>query len=132
MKSERVYPYQLEASDLIVVRPKNAEPYARKIENFKRTSNSVSFHVGEQHYHFGTVGRAREGTAMLERVVHDHTARPWPFMRRDERVIEDQKCACGRLQSEHGPGFGGAFGHGSCEASGCSKFTWVSFVERPV
>lgn len=130
MKSERVYPYQLESGDLVVVRPKGSKPYARQIENFKRTPNAVSYYLGDQHYHFSTVGRAREGKVLIERVVRDHAARPWPFMRKDGRIVEDQLCACGRLQPEHGPGYAGTFGHGSLEESGCSKFTWTEFVER--
>ena len=51
---------------------------------------------------------------------------------KDGRVIIDELCVCGRLQSCHSPlvtNVGGTLaaqkGHG--DAPGCEQFTWISF-----
>lgn len=130
MRTENIYPYQLEEGDMLLVTPKSGPSYAETIKHFKRTSNAVSYYLGEQHYHFGTVGRAKEGKVKLTRVVRDHRENPFPYKTPKGVMILDELCSCGHLRSSHGPGVAGAFGHGSCETSGCPKFTWVRFVDR--
>lgn len=50
--------------------PKGVEPYGEKITGFKRTTNAVrSYYLGGQFYHWGTVGRAKEGKVVLTRVI---------------------------------------------------------------
>jgi hypothetical protein len=129
MKSEFIFPHELRDGDMLVVKPKIGPSYAVPILEFKRTDNAVSFRVDGQHKHFATVGRAREGLK-IERVVMDHTENPYPFKTKTGKLIYDELCACGKLRSQHGPGFGGAFGHGSCELSHCPRFTWVMMIDQ--
>lgn len=129
MRTERIYPYQLEEGDLLLVSPKEGPSYSEQIVGFKRTRNAVSYTLNGQFYHFGTVGRAKEGKVVLTRVVRDHTENPYPYMTPTKKLIVDELCSCGRLRSEHGPGAAGAFGHGSLESSGCPKFTFARMID---
>jgi PRTRC genetic system protein C len=42
--------------------------------------------------------------------------------------IQDEKCTCGHLRSEHNDRF--EQGHGSCKKCDCRKFTWDSWVMK--
>jgi hypothetical protein len=49
---------------------------------------------------------------------------PFPHSLPNGKVVKDERCQCGMLRSQHGPGRFGAFGHGECTQTGCVQFTW--------
>ncbi len=51
---------------------------------------------------------------------------PFPMRGLNGRHIVNEKCQCGAMRSDHNDTV--AYGHGSCPAFSCEKFTWADFV----
>lgn len=65
------------------------------------------------------------GIRRIPEAPHD-VASPFPFVKDDRVIANDEQCYCKHLRSAHFDA--AAYGHGPCIRCGCAKFTWMRFL----